>query len=133
MGWKIYKPRLIMACRTVSAFVPPSWILHNPPDPRLHWEVLSVWICNCYFFLICGLWMIRWKKWKNQKLLQYYWGAILKFKNSYLTRFAPTFRGKLTSDSIKIKPNTVVFYYCLWFDFYCIGRNSFLRLKYVCI
>ena len=28
----------------------------------------------------------------------------------------------LTSDAIKIEPNTVVFYYCLWFDFYCIRR-----------
>jgi hypothetical protein len=26
------------------------------------------------------------------------------------------------SDAIKIEPNTVVFYYYLWFDFYCIRR-----------
>jgi hypothetical protein len=24
------------------------------------------------------------------------------------------------SDAIKIEPNTVVFYYYIWFDFYCI-------------
>ena len=28
----------------------------------------------------------------------------------------------LMSDAIKIKLNTVVFYYYLWFDFYCIRR-----------
>ena len=28
----------------------------------------------------------------------------------------------VTSDAIKIEPNTVVFYYCLWFDFHCIRR-----------
>ena len=32
----------------------------------------------------------------------------------------------LTSDAIKIEPNTVVFYYCLWLDFYCIRRYNSL-------
>ena len=28
----------------------------------------------------------------------------------------------VTADAMKIEPSTVVFYYCLWFDFYCIRR-----------
>ena len=74
----------------ISAFVSPSWMLQNPPDPRLHWEVLSVWICNCYFFLICGLWMIRWKKWKNQKLLSSYFRkyTVMGGKKGFLLNFS---------------------------------------------
>ena len=26
------------------------------------------------------------------------------------------------SDALKIIPNSVMFYYCLWYEFYCIRR-----------
>ena len=39
----------------------------------------------------------------------------------YQTNFV-NFDTYLTSDAIKIEPNTKVFYYCLWFDFYSIRR-----------
>ena len=47
--------------------------------------------------------------------------AFLKTMN--FTSYMKIWKGVLvTFDALIIKPNTVVFYYCLWFDFYCIRR-----------
>ena len=39
-----------------------------------------------------------------------------------ISRYITQKNNLLTSDAMKIEPNTVVFYYILWFDFYCIRR-----------
>ena len=83
----------------------------NCQQSWVFWEIMFFWNQVCFFKRIIV------KKWSHNVKF-FIWFFLWINNEESFRRLLIT----LMSDAIKTEPNTVVFYYFLWFDFYCIRR-----------
>ena len=79
---------------------------------KFFWEIMFFWNQVCFFKRIII------KKWSHNVKF-FIWFFLWINNEESFRRLLITL---VTSDAVKTEPDTVVFYYFLWFDFYCIRR-----------